>query len=417
MNVLVLSHMFPSSLDANAGIFVLEQAKALREAGATVRIVSPTPWAPRRLALLPSVRKYSVIPVRSAVDDFIVERPRVPTLPKNVGFCWSGVLFYLSCRRLVTTLVRGQAIDVIHAHTILPDGFAAVLLGREFGVPVVCTAHGSDVNVYPHRNRFVRWASRWALRHADRVIAVSENLKNEALALAGSRDIAIAHNGADTQNFKACPKLEARSRLKLNPAEKLIGFVGYLRPEKGLEYLLEAFASMRRSDARLCIVGDGPLSDSLAAKARELSILDHCQFVGQRPHSEIPLWISAAECLALPSLSEGLPTILAEAMLCGVPVVATAVGGIPEVIRDGETGLLVACRDSCALARALTKLLCDEAFAFQMAARAQEFARSSLTWSGNAQAMLAIYNEAVCQFSGHTAAKRDRRKLQSISTH
>jgi glycosyltransferase involved in cell wall biosynthesis len=417
MKVLILSHMFPNALDASAGIFVLEQAKALRELGAMVRIVSPTPWAPRLLTSLPSVRKYSVIPRRSTVGNFMVEHPRVPTLPKNVGFSWSGVLFYRSCRRLIANLVREQAIDVIHAHTILPDGFAAILLGREFNLPVVCTAHGSDVNVYPRRSRFVRRASQWSLRHADRMITVSDNLRTEALALAGPRDIAVVHNGADTEIFKVRQRIEARSKLRLNATAKLITFVGYLRPEKGLGYLLEAFARLGRPETYLCIVGDGPLRGSLTGKARGLGILDHCLFVGKRPHDEIPLWISAADCIVLPSLSEGLPTILPEAMLCGIPVIATPVGGIPEVVRDGETGFLVASRDSSALTRALDNVFSDEARASEVATRAQRFARHSLTWAGNARAMLDIYQDAVREFGSHSAAKGYRGKLRSISVH
>ncbi len=303
MNVLVLSHMFPSRLDASAGIFVLEQAKALRAAGMKVHIVSPVPWAPRSMSFLRSVRKYSVIPKQSTTAGFVVDHPRVPTLPRNFGFAGSGVMFYWSCRRLVSRLVREQAIDVIHAHTILPDGFAAFLLGRELGLPVACTGHGSDINVYPRRNRFVRWASQWVLRHVDRMITVSESLKLEALALAGPRDISVLHNGADADIFRPQSKLEARRKLNLQGSGKIATFVGYLRAEKGIEYLLEAFALIQKSDASLCIVGDGPLQRPLMEKAKEIGVLERCLFAGKRPHEEISLWISASDCIVLPSLS------------------------------------------------------------------------------------------------------------------
>ena len=414
MRVLILSHMFPNCLDGSAGIFVLEQAKALREAGVTVHIVSPTPWAPRQLGFLSSVRKYGVIPMQSTVAGFVVDHPRVPTLPKNVGFAWTGILFYLSCRRLVGQLVRELAIDVIHAHTILPDGFAAALLGREFGLPTVCTAHGSDVNVYPRRYRFARHASRWSLRHADRMVTVSESLKDEALALAGPRDISVVHNGADTEIFKHRPKNEARSQLNLNATARLITFVGYLRPEKGLHVLLQAFARLGRPETRMCIVGDGPLRDSLTVQARELGVLDRCLFVGKQPHEEIPKWIAGSDCIVLPSLSEGLPTILPEAMLCGIPVIATPVGGIPEVIRDRETGLIVPCCDPVSLATALEKLLSDEALTSEIANRAQNFAQRCLTWAGNARAMLDIYNDAARNSASRAAVHHT---LRSSSVH
>jgi teichuronic acid biosynthesis glycosyltransferase TuaC len=415
MTVLVLSHMFPNPRDPGAGIFVLEQIKALRDAGATILVVSPTPWAPRRLRLLPSVRKYSVVPRRSVVDGFVIQHPRVPTLPNRLGFSCSGLLFYLSCRRLVAKLIRQTNIDVLHAHTVLPDGAAAVLLGHEFDLPVICTAHGSDVNVYPFKNRFVRWASQWALRHVDCMVAVSENLKKAAIALAGPREIAVVHNGADSGSFRTMVRRDARSRLKLDSTGKLVCFVGYLRPEKGLEYLLEAFARLSQPDTRLCLVGDGPLKQSLTALAQRLGIIDHCRFLGQRPHDEIPLWISAADCIVLPSLSEGFPTIVPEAMLCGVPIIATPVGGIPEVIRDGETGLLVPCRTPTALSQALRSLLSNQQLASDMAARAQELAKVSLTWAGNATRMLNLYREAIYAFELRNSTHQHRAKVSSIS--
>jgi glycosyltransferase involved in cell wall biosynthesis len=311
--------------------------------------------------------------------------------------------------------MRQTNIGLIHAHTVLPDGFAAVLLGREFALPVVCTAHGSDVNVYPYQNRSVRWASQWALRHVDRMIAVSENLKQAAIALAGTREIAVVHNGADSRSFKALGRQEARNRLKLDSSGKMICFVGYLRPEKGLEYLLEAFAGLGHPDTQLYLVGDGPLKHSLMALAQRLGITGNCRFAGKRPHDEIPLWISAADCIVLSSLSEGFPTILPEAMLCGVPIVATPVGGIPEVIRDGETGLLVPCRTPSALTQALRTLLSNQQLASDMAARAQELARTSLTWADNARRMLSLYREAIYELELRKATNQHRTKLYSIS--
>ena len=395
MTVLVLSHMFPNELDAGAGIFVLEQIRALRKSGVDVLVVSPTPWAPRALRFLPSVRKYMNIPQRSVVDGFSVERPRVLTLPKKHGFALSGVMYYLSCRRLLRRFIRKTKIDVIHAHTLLPDGFAAVLLGREFHIPVVCTAHGSDVNVYPFTSRLVRRATTWALHHLDRVITVSDNLRSQAIALGGSPAITVIHNGADTASFKAIEKSYARNTLGLPATGKVVCFVGFLREEKAVEYLLEAFALLGKPDTTLCLVGDGPLKKTLQNRARDLAIIERCVFAGNRPHNEIPLWLSASDCLVLCSLSEGLPTVLPEAMLCKVPVIATPVGGVPEIVRHGETGLLVRPRDSAAITHALHLLLTNPELSAKLATNAEQFARNSLTWDVNALRTRAIYDDAI----------------------
>ena len=415
MTILVVSHMFPNVRDGSSGIFVLEQVKALRDRGVGVVVISPTPWAPRGLKFLASVKKYEVIPPRSVVDGFVVEHPRVPTLPKNWGFSFSGWLFYLSCRRVVAKWMRKTNVILIHAHTILPDGFAAVLLGREFHLPVVCTAHGSDVNVYPSTSRFVRRASQWALRRINRLIAVSEDLKREAIPLAGDRQVTVIRNGADNGAFRAIDKAEARAKLKLDPSGKLVCFVGYLRPEKDVGSLLEAFASLRRPDTQLCIVGDGQLKEALTAQAGALGILTNCIFAGKRPHEEVPLWISAADCLVVCSLSEGFPTILPEAMLCGVPVIATPVGGIPEVVRNGETGVLVPCRNPSALAHALDSLLSSPQLSSEIAGRALAAAKSSLTWAENAKQTLHVYQDAICAFESVPPANKQHTRLHSVS--
>jgi len=113
---------------------------------------------------------------------------------------------------------------------------------------------------------------------------------------------------------------------------------------------------------------------------------------------DVPLWLSAADCLVIPSQMEGFPTILPEAMLCRLPIIATAVGGIPEVILDGDTGVLVPPGDAAALARALGRVLGSPEDADAMAARAQSFAREHLTWDANAQLVVSVYHDMLRSF-------------------
>jgi glycosyltransferase involved in cell wall biosynthesis len=152
---------------------------------------------------------------------------------------------------------------------------------------------------------------------------------------------------------------------------------------------------MESSNALLCMVGDGSLKDELISYAEELGIAEKCVFPGAQPHDRIPLWLAAADCLVLCSLNEGLPTILAEAMLCGTPVIATPVGGVPEIVQHGNTGLLVPVGDSNALAQAMQKILTDPHLAALLSNQAREFARKALTWEANAKKVIAVYEEAM----------------------
>lgn len=394
MRVLVLSHQFPNDGEPESGIYVLEQARALRTLGVESVVMAPRPWVPPLLRHNSRWQKYVKIPHRAIVDNFEVIYPSVVTLPHNHLFAISGLLFYFSCRRQLRNILRTTQIDLIHAHTIMPDGFAAALLGREFNLPVVCTIHGSDVNLYPRRDHSTYRATRWALVNTDHLIAVSQRLKNKILSITGPRGVAVIHNGADTNKFNACDKRHARQVLGLPTDKKVLLFVGNLLEVKGVSFLLQALQRLARPELSLYVVGGGDLREGLENQA-EQSHIPGCTFVGPQPHDRIPLWLSAAYCLVLPSLSEGLPTILCEAMQCKTPIVATAVGGIPEIINDHTTGLLVPSGDARALASAIAAQLDDSACSAAMTENAYEFARQNLTWQANAHKTLRVYEGAV----------------------
>ena len=358
-------------------------------------VVAATPWAPRALGFLERIRKHLVIPKKKNVDGFEVRYPRVPMLPGGCLFFLSGFLLYLRCRPIVRELLLHGGIDLIHAHTIMPEGFAAVMLGKAFGIPIVCTVHGSDIKLYPWKSRATLLTTQWALRRVNCLISVSQDLQTLVFKLVGTRQIRIARNGADGERFRPISKDDARSRLGLPSDKKLILFVGNLFTVKGVEFLLAALSQLKRRDLHLYLVGDGHLRGDLTATANKLEVGDLCFFMGQRPHDEIPVWLSAVDCLVLPSLSEGFPTILVEAMVSGAPIVATAVGGVPEIVKDRKTGLLVAAKDPQALARAINELLTDQELARAITENAKLYVTANLTWERNAREMLSVYRELV----------------------
>lgn len=394
MTVLVLSEMFPNRKQPTSGTFVIEQLKALRKLGVEVAVISPTPWAPRFLSFIPKVRRYSGVPKEEVVEGFPVLRPRIPTLPFIRLLDFSGVLFYLSCRRAIKKLVRERDVSLLHVHTIGPVALGAVLCAREFQLQLVCTAHGSDVNFYPHMTWSTLRASRWTVARVDRLIAVSEMLKKKLLRLA-KREVEVVHNGADADSFVPMPKAEARKKLGVPSDRRMIVFIGNLLEVKGLKYLLEAFARLQTSDAMLYLIGDGQQQGELESLSEQLGIHDRVIFAGRKPHSQIPLWLSAGDCLVMSSVMEGFPTILPEAMMCEVPVVATDVGGISEIVRHRETGMLVPARDVSALASAIDTVFGDPKLTASMVKNAAVTARKRFTWMANAQQTLDIYKQAL----------------------
>jgi teichuronic acid biosynthesis glycosyltransferase TuaC len=390
--ILVISHMYPNDVNPMAGIFVQNQTKALIEAGLDVHVVAPMPSFP----LYPKWRGYRRLPERMVRDGIPVHYVPTRMFPGGLFFARYGNYYTYSLRKAIPSIQKEFPFDLIHCHTIYPDGYAGSKLKQEFKVPVISTIHGSDILLYPKRNKGVHARTLMALKQNDHVITVSDRLKKEALAMWPELSVSTVYNGFDPRRFFPVNKEEARRRLGLPEREKSILFVGNLLPVKGVHYLLQAFKQIVRdgNEARLYLIGDGPLRSELAKQAEELGIAAHVSFLGRKPYEEIPLWINSADVVTLTSLSEGLPSILLETMGCGRPMVATDVGGISEVLKHGETGLLVPPEDVSQIAISLKQILEDEALCKQMGERALEESKA-LTWERNAARIKECYKEVI----------------------
>jgi len=287
-----------------------------------------------------------------------VYHPRYFMTPK-VGMMTYGILMYLSAIRTITRLQKTFEFDVIDSHFVYPDGFAGVLLGRHFRKPVVVSARGSDISSYS-RFPLIRPLLRYTLRRADRVIAVCKALKDAMVDLNVPADkIFVVPNGVDPGKFSPYQRTEARRKLGL-PNTTILLSVGNLIPLKGFHLLIKALkiliTDFSRTDLHLVIVGEGKSRRELQALITELQLEAHVRLVGSQPHQELFLWYSAANLFCLASDREGWPNVLLESLACGVPVVATAVWGIPDIICSENYGLLTD-RDEHALARTINLAL------------------------------------------------------------
>ncbi len=361
LKALVVSRLYPRPSDPVLGVFVEEEVKAL-SSHCDIKVLSPIPWFPP-LRIFKRWYEYSRTPVQEKRKGVEVFRPRAIVFPRNFLFPFLGLSFYLSVRRCVNQLEKNFPFDLIHAHTVHPDGFAAAMLGRAYGRPTVITLHGGDVTLYLKRP-LVRRMGLWALSQAGRVIAVSDALRTEVVDEHGgdARQICVIPNGVDVTRFAPMAQAEARHRVALTNEVPRILYVGGIERSKGIDYLLKAAGELRRHAQRsleVVMVGDGKYQQPAKKLAMELGIDDAVAFVGKRPNTEVPLWINACDLLVLPSLSEGFGVVLIEAMACGKPVVATRCGG-PEDIVTPETGILVPPGDYKALAEALQEVLSDQ---------------------------------------------------------
>ncbi|SCZ65906.1 glycosyltransferase [Thiohalomonas denitrificans] len=261
----------------------------------------------------------------------------------------------LSVLKQLAHLVRDDGVDIVHAHGYREDIHAALAI---VGTPLVATNH-----LWKRSNRTLRlyaWLDRQALRRFDRIVAVSRPILEEmnTLGLPAHKLVHIA-NGVDADRFAApTPEREAsRTRLGLGPESQIIGMVSSLTAEKGHRFALEALARLRERFARtrLVVVGDGPELPALQALAEDLGIADRVHFAGRR--DDIPALLPALDLFLLPSLTEGLPMAMLEAMAAGIPVIASRVGDVGSVIEEGRSGITVPPGDVAALSAAMEALL------------------------------------------------------------
>jgi glycosyltransferase involved in cell wall biosynthesis len=292
---------------------------------------------------------------------------------------------------LFEELKESFGFDLIHAHTICPDGLAAAWLGRRVGTPVVCTIHGADINLYPHETKLTRIVTQQAIRSVDALVTVSAELREKTLALETPvRDIRVIPNGVDLEQFAPQDAGLSRSELGLPQDKRIIVYASRLAAAKGLSDLLVAFQMVLecRSDCLLILVGDGPYRQPLVRQVTELGLEDHVLLVGRKPYAEVAKWMNAGDVIVHPSLHEGSPLPIYEALACGKPVVASRVGGIPEIITSDAYGLLVPPSNPEALANAL---LCG----LQKGWSPQQIRQhsTSYSWANVAHQLVGLYSE------------------------
>ena len=394
MNVLLVAHSFPRYAGDAAGAFLLSLARGQRELGHQVLAV--VPHAPG-------------LPLADDLDGVRVHRYRYApdaaetlayagTMHEQVLRSWPArarlVALIAAARRAVRRAARAFRPDVIHVHWWFPGGLA-VWPRRPAGPGVVLTSHGTDLFLLD-RFPVARWLARPVFRAADQVTVISTPLvaRVQALGVASGR-ITVVPMPLDAATFAAAPE---------RPRDRgLLLFAGRLVERKGAEFALRAVATLRGEGraVRLLVVGAGPERPGLERLAATLGVEGAVEFRGPVSPAELAELYRRAGALLMPAVTdwkgeqEGFGMVLVEAMQCGLPVVATRSGGIPDVVRDGATGLLVPERDPAALARGVARLLDDPELAARLARAARADVASRFAPAHIARTFETIYRRAI----------------------
>ena len=407
MRILALTSLYPTPCSPHSCAHNRQQIAALSRQ-ADVEVIAPVAWTKewfpgrsRQQRLMPTIRRTQ--------QGFVSVRHPQYLYPPAMLRRWHGQCYRWSVRRTFIQSVREFQPDVIYAPWAYPDGWTAVRLGHELGLPVVVKVMGSDLHSlsqFPGR----RPGTIETLRLADRIIAVSRQLAGTAVELgADFQKVRVIYNGVDRTLFTPGSQSQARQRLGLDSHPRRLLFVGNLVPVKQVEVLIDACRELIPNAVPFCchIIGDGPLRERLADRVTRDGLKDVVRFEGQRSHTELPDWYRAADVVVLPSRSEGVPNVLLEAQACGVPIVASRVGGIPEIV-SGEPHRLVPAGDSAVLAEAIADVLAN-------AKSPMRHGQYLMSWDDSATALKAVFQDVLN--SKQSAADNTLHSMSQLEVH
>jgi len=293
-----------------------------------------------------------------------------------------------------------ERFDIIHTHTA-KAGFIGRIAAKLAAIPLILhTPHGHDFYGYfgSLGSSLVIMLERLAAKFCDRIIVFTNIEKSDMLKynICRASKIEVIHSGLDFSKFESLniDMAKKRAELHLRPEDLVVGMVGRLEGIKGFEYFIDSAAIISREipQARFLVVGEGSLHGELASRARKLNIGDKVFFAGWR--EDIPEILSILDILVLASLNEAVGRVILEAGAVGKPAVATEVGGIPEILKDNETGILVPPKDSSRIAQAVTGLLKDKARREAMGRSAKEWVRNNFNDRNMVEKLDGIYKEA-----------------------
>lgn len=326
--IVVLSNMYPTESHPTFGIFVKNQVEKLIEGGADIEVI--------------------------AIDE--PGKGKVLTLKKYMSWFMRSMLYVLKNKKNVS---------LTHAHYAFPTGVLSFIAKKVFKIPYVVTLHGGDIDKMAKKNANIKKMTKRILTNASRVIVVGERLKEEVVRdfNVAAENVEVLSMGVDTSVFKKLPQEEVRNTLNIPVDENVILFVGNVIREKGVSELIQAYGKVKKQNkkSRLYIVGsqrDTQYIEALTELIQRENIHD-VYFHEPVAQKQLAEWMAAADVLALPSYHEGFGLVALEAMATGTRVVASDVGGLSYLLKDGA-GILTPPKAVEALAEGLHQALQDQ---------------------------------------------------------
>lgn len=397
LNILVVSHMYPSSERPVNGIFVHRQVRELAQLGHDVRVVSPVPWVPPvQVENMPEKwQKYKQTPRETVLGGVEIKYPRHVSLPGARTLPLVSYFYRPTVLRSVNEFAAsGFVPDVINAHTLLPDGFGSLRAANQYDIPLVTTVHGTSLQVLPDRFGCFPFLKQ-TVENSEHIIVNSTKLDHLAEEYFGALDSrSIVPNGIPLKEIDS--KRDCVVPDPIDSAVPTLVSVGNLKKTKGHQYVIRALTSLpSNADFHYVVIGDGPQRERLQKTACDLGVSDSVTFIGEIPNDEVFEYLWNSDIFVLPSYQEAFGIAYLEAMACELPVVACRGEGPGDFIKHEESGFLVPPKDVEELTDIIRMLLCNSEYRKKIGRQARVQIEREYTWTRNAQRVTNILQTVI----------------------
>jgi len=386
MRICILTTSFPRYLGDYAGNFVFNLSSKLVNKKFNVRVVAPHDIKTKNHEFIKQVEIFRFKYWFTKKGQKLAYQGGIPHNINNSFYTKFQLLFFLFFF-LLKGLKQSQKSDVIHAQFLL-SGFVGVFIKKLNGKKLLITAHGSDIYRIPEKgilkNIFIR-----LINYSDKIITVSNNNKDILIKLGITKNIIqIIPNGVNLSLFDT-PSITNKTKKGID-----ILWIGRMVEVKGLKYLIKAMKKIVEihSNTKLILVGDGPIKQNLINLTKELNLENNINFVGFVSNEEIPKYLNYSDIFVLPSISEGLPVSILEAMAASKPVIVSNIRGIPDLVKDGSNGFLVKPKNPEQLAKKLNYLIEHPKERKRMGIYSRKKVEKKFTWDIVVNKTIAVYN-------------------------
>lgn len=386
--VLAAATNHPDPVNPYYGLFNARSIAALTERGVNIDVVTPRPFAPP----IGPYSEFNDIGITSQHDGYEVHHPRFfYGLPKRLFYGISGRSYAKRVPKYVEQTFETP--NLVHAYHVYPDGYGMLHYCREHDLPLFVVAHGAALNEFDQFPGNVQSKIRETVEKSDTVLCVSQALANRVQDIGSNVHTTVLPIGADPSEFPTKQEQQLRAEMDIPEGRPVVFFCGQYVERKGVRDIIDVLPKLSDVDAHFLFVGqDGPLREPLMTALTEAGLTERSTIMYNVPDRMIQRCFTVADLLLLPSYNEGRPTVIYEAMASETAVLATGVGGIPEQVDQGKTGILIGEGNPDALKRELLDLVSDPTTLKSMGENGyQRLIEQGWTWEDHAKNLMEIH--------------------------